>query len=52
MSKVKTNQHPLPNKIMGDVMEMRAEQLLKEKRHAVIALAAKHGAKNFRRFTP
>ena len=29
---------------------MRSEQLLKEKRHAVMALAAKHGAKNLRVF--
>jgi predicted nucleotidyltransferase len=29
---------------------MRAEQLLKKKRNAVMALAAKHGAKNLRIF--
>lgn len=29
---------------------MKAEQLVKEKRHAIIALAAKHGARNPRLF--
>lgn len=29
---------------------MKAEKLLKEKRHAVMALAAKHGAQNLRVF--
>lgn len=29
---------------------MKAEKLLKEKRHAVMALAAKHGAQNLRLF--
>jgi predicted nucleotidyltransferase len=32
------------------MMKMRAEKLLKEKRHAVMALAAKHGARNPRIF--
>jgi len=33
-----------------DVPKMRAEQLLKEKRQAMMTLAAKHGAKNLRIF--
>jgi putative transposase len=46
-SRKKTSQPDYKEK---DVMIMRAEQLLKEKRHDVIALAAKHGAKNLRIF--